>query len=305
RPAGPAIQSTLPRAPLEAAALATRTAYGVQVCASSGGSDGPWSEPAPFTTLDLAAPADLTATAGSGEVRASWSATPDATGYELRVDDADGQRVAPAPRVAIDGTGARVDVSELGEHTYVELRVRATAQGAAGPWSAPAAVTLGASQPAPPAQAEASDQSGQPVAPAASESAADEPATDAPAAESGEAAAAGATPPSAADDGNPEGADPASGVPADAPGQNGATATPVGASAPAGAAGPDESTATVPEPPPPAAVPGVEAVPESSQDDGSYGAPVPTTAQEAPEAAEEPGNSTTVPDAEEVEEAVG
>jgi hypothetical protein len=284
RPVGAALQSPAPRATLDAAALSNGTVYGAHVSATVGGSEGPWSEPASFTTLDLPAPADLSATAADS-VRATWTATDGADGYDLRVDDADGRRVTPAPRVTIEGTAARIDPAELGDHTYVELRVRATASGAAGPWSAPASVSLGASA-SQSASAQASSAQG----------------PDGGGAETGSAGQANASSGTPAD-GNAGGADPAPRAPMMPSGQNGASAA-VERGPGGDAAGAEGSASQVPELPAPAAIPGIEAVPESPADDASYGAPVSTTAQDAPEP-DAPPSTSTVPDADEMEEAVG
>jgi hypothetical protein len=92
--------------------------------------------------VDLRPPTLLRAFAGAEGIRAEWSPVDGAAGYEVRVDDAEGTRVSPAPEADVAGTSAFIARASVAGRGYVEVRARATVPGAVGTWSAPQGVHL-------------------------------------------------------------------------------------------------------------------------------------------------------------------
>jgi hypothetical protein len=148
----PDLETTATRATLPAA-LSPGTAYHVQVRAARRDADGEWAS-ADFVATELPAPVALSLRGGPGGVDAAWAAVPGATGYELRVLDGDAEPLSPAPEIAIDGAAARITGAAIPVDGNLEVRVRATAPGAAGPFGEPAFLRPGAT-PAPPAAVQA------------------------------------------------------------------------------------------------------------------------------------------------------
>jgi hypothetical protein len=148
----PDLETTTTSATLPAV-LAPGTAYHVQVRGARRDADGEWAS-ANFVAVELPAPTGLSLRGGPAGVDAAWAPVPGATGYELRVLDADAELLSPAPEVAVDGTTARIAGPAIAADGSLEVRVRATAPGAAGPFGEPAILRPGAT-PASPAGVQA------------------------------------------------------------------------------------------------------------------------------------------------------
>ncbi|HET6762795.1 MAG TPA: fibronectin type III domain-containing protein, partial [Longimicrobiaceae bacterium] len=108
-----------------------------QVRAARPDAEGEWAS-VDVTVVDLRAPSGIALAVDGDGITAQWQAVDGAGGYEVRVLDAEAEPWQPAPDVTVDGTGAVISADGLDAGDYFEVRIRATAPGAVGPWSAPA-----------------------------------------------------------------------------------------------------------------------------------------------------------------------
>ena len=136
--------------------LANYTAYDVQVIATNGEGDSPWSQSATATTnaLPPAAPATPTVLAGATELAVSWTAPADnnapITDYDVRYSSDVGATWTEWDATATS-TITATTITGLTSGTWYLVAVRATNAGGDSPWSTAATVLVGVpSTPQPP-----------------------------------------------------------------------------------------------------------------------------------------------------------
>jgi hypothetical protein len=77
-----------------------------------------------------------------GGIHASWAAVPNATGYAVRVVDAQGAPLSPQPSIALDGLACDISGSGIVDGVTLGVEVRSTGQPAVGLWSSAAQVAV-------------------------------------------------------------------------------------------------------------------------------------------------------------------